>query len=59
VHLLDFSGDLYGQPARVRFVERLRGEERFDSIEALVAQMTDDCARAAEILARHLAGPAW
>jgi len=58
-HLLDFSGDLYGQPARVRFVERLRGEERFDSVEALVAQMTDDCARAAEILAPYLAGRAW
>lgn len=55
-HLLDFDGDLYGQPARVRFVERLRGEERFDSVEALVEQMTDDCARAAEIVEAHLAG---
>jgi riboflavin kinase / FMN adenylyltransferase len=58
-HLLDFSGDLYGQPARVRFLERLRGEERFDSVDALVAQMTDDCARAAEVLAPYLAGRAW
>jgi riboflavin kinase/FMN adenylyltransferase len=55
-HLLDFEGDLYGQPARVRFVDRLRGEERFDSVEALVAQMADDCARAAEVVAAHLAG---
>jgi len=55
-HLLDFDGDLYGQPARVRYVEHHRGEERFDSIEALVDQMTDDCARAAEIVAAHLAG---
>jgi len=59
VHLLDFSGDLYGQPARVRFLERLRGEERFDSIDALVTQMTDDCAQAAEVLAPYLAGRAW
>jgi riboflavin kinase/FMN adenylyltransferase len=41
-HLLDFGGDLYGQPARVRFVRRLRGEAKFDSIEALVAQIGRD-----------------
>ena len=58
-HLLDFTGDLYGQDARVRFVERLRGEERFDSADALVAQMTDDCARAADVLAPYLVGEAW
>jgi riboflavin kinase/FMN adenylyltransferase len=41
-HLLGFSGDLYGQPARVAFVERLRGEERFDSVDALVDQIRRD-----------------
>ncbi|MCU1462967.1 MAG: ribF [Acidimicrobiales bacterium] len=41
-HLLDFDGDLYGEPAKVRFVSRLRGEERFDTVDALVAQMTRD-----------------
>jgi riboflavin kinase / FMN adenylyltransferase len=41
-HLLDFSGDLYGEEARVQFVARLRGEERFDSVEALVAQIARD-----------------
>jgi riboflavin kinase/FMN adenylyltransferase len=41
-HVLDFSGDLYGQRAQIAFVERLRGEERFDSIEALVGQMARD-----------------
>ena len=41
-HLLDFDGDLYGQPAAVRFVERLRGEQRFDSVDALVEQMGKD-----------------
>ena len=41
-HLLDFAGDLYGQRAKVRFVARLRGEERFESVEALIAQMGED-----------------
>jgi riboflavin kinase/FMN adenylyltransferase len=40
--VLDWEGDLYGQQVKVRFVERLRGEERFDSVEALVAQMNED-----------------
>jgi riboflavin kinase / FMN adenylyltransferase len=43
--------DLYGQPARVRFVERLRDEQRFDSVDALVTQMGRDCDRAREVLA--------
>ena len=46
VFLLDFSGDLYGEPARVSFVAHLREERRFDSTEALVAQMNDDVAAA-------------
>ena len=41
-HLLDFDGDLYGRRAAVRFVERLRGEERFTSVDELVAQMERD-----------------
>lgn len=41
-YLLDFDGELYGEEARVRFVSRLRGEERFDSVEALVDQMGRD-----------------
>ncbi len=43
-YLLDFAGDLYGEAARVRFVERLRDEVRFDSVEALVEQMQADVA---------------
>jgi riboflavin kinase/FMN adenylyltransferase len=42
-HLLDFDGDLYGEQARVRFVERLRGEARFESVEALIDQIGRDC----------------
>lgn len=41
-HVLDFAGDLYGQPAQVEFVRRLRDEARFDSVEALVEQMGRD-----------------
>ena len=51
-YLLDFDGDLYGEGAAVRFVARLRGEERFDSVDALVAQMADDVQVTRATLAR-------
>jgi riboflavin kinase / FMN adenylyltransferase len=41
-HLLDFEGDLYGQDARVRFLHRVRGQERFETVEALIEQMERD-----------------
>ncbi|ACL55431.1 bifunctional riboflavin kinase/FAD synthetase [Methylobacterium nodulans] len=50
--LFDFSGDLYGQRIAVEFVGFLRGEARFDSAEALVAQMHEDAAQARALLAR-------
>jgi riboflavin kinase/FMN adenylyltransferase len=50
-HLLDFDDDLYGEPARVRFVARLRAEEKFDSVDDLVAQMGRDCDQARQLLA--------
>ena len=37
-YLLDFSGDIYGQTVCLEFVRRLRGEEKFDTIEALLSQ---------------------
>ena len=40
--ILDFDGDLYGQEMRVDFLARLRGERRFDAVEALVEQMRLD-----------------
>ena len=40
--MLDGDGDLYGQHVAVDFVERLRGMEKFDSIETLVEQMGRD-----------------
>jgi riboflavin kinase/FMN adenylyltransferase len=50
-HLISFDGDLYGQPARVQFVEHLRDELKFDSVEALIEQMGSDVAQAARVLA--------
>jgi riboflavin kinase / FMN adenylyltransferase len=40
--LLDFSADVYGRELRLDFLERLRGERRFDDVEALVKQMHGD-----------------
>jgi len=41
-HLLDFEGDLYGQVATLELLQRLRGEEKFDGVEALIAQIRRD-----------------
>jgi riboflavin kinase/FMN adenylyltransferase len=41
-HVLDFDGDLYGAEVKVRFAERLRGEQRFETVDALVEQMAHD-----------------
>jgi riboflavin kinase/FMN adenylyltransferase len=56
-HLLDFDGDLYGQTLRVAFLERLRGEKRFDSVDDLVAQMHHDVDRAREIASATVPRP--
>ncbi|MGH9028954.1 MAG: bifunctional riboflavin kinase/FMN adenylyltransferase, partial [Acidimicrobiales bacterium] len=56
-YLLDFEGDLYGEPARVSFVERLRSERRFEDVAELVAAMDEDVERAREVLA-SVEGPA-
>ncbi len=50
-HVLEFDGDLYGQWVAVQFVERLRGEQRFESVDDLIAQMHRDCNAARAILA--------
>ena len=49
--IFGFSGDLYGADLSVALVEYLRPEETFDSLEAFIAQMDADCARARDILA--------
>lgn len=48
-YLLDFEGDIYGQMLRIDFLQRLRGEKRFDSVDALVEQMGRDVDQARAI----------
>jgi riboflavin kinase / FMN adenylyltransferase len=50
-YLLHFDDDLYGERARVSFSHRLRDEQRFDSVDALVAQMRADVAATERVLA--------
>lgn len=49
-HLIDFDGDLYDRAARVQFVRRLRGEQRFDGIDALANQLHVDIEAARSVL---------
>jgi riboflavin kinase/FMN adenylyltransferase len=51
VHLFDFSGDLYGEVLAVELIAYLRGEETFEGVEALKAQIAADCEAARRILA--------
>ena len=50
VHLFRLNEDLYGQQLLVSFVERLREEQRFDSVEALISQLRQDAVLAEQIL---------
>lgn len=49
-HLLDFNADLYGQTVALDFIARLRPERKFDSIDALTAQITRDVAETRRLL---------
>src|SRR5258708_11955177 len=49
-HLLDFEKDIYGQQLGVEFVTRLRGEQKFSGLDALVQQIRADAARGRELL---------
>ena len=51
VHLFDFDGDLYGSHLEVTFVAKLRDEEKFADLDALIAQMHRDAAQARAMLA--------
>jgi riboflavin kinase/FMN adenylyltransferase len=53
VYLFDFDADIYGERVSVAFVERLRGEETFSSVEALVDQIARDVDDARAVLARR------
>ncbi len=49
-YLIGFDGDLYGETLRIAFAERMRGERRFDSVDALVEQMNADVKHAEALL---------
>ena len=51
-YLLDFDGDLYGEPARVEFVAHLRSQARFESTRALIDQMARDVATTRHVLGK-------
>jgi riboflavin kinase/FMN adenylyltransferase len=51
-HLIGFDDDIYGETLRLAFLERLRGERRFESVEALVEQMNADVEQARGIAQR-------
>ena len=53
VHLFDWSGDLYGQHLRVRFLRKLRDEAKYDGLEALRAAIARDAAEAKDYFAKH------
>jgi riboflavin kinase/FMN adenylyltransferase len=46
VHLFDFNRDIYGEHVQVHFLHKIRDEQRFDGLEALMAQIELDCAEA-------------
>jgi len=48
--IFDFSGDLYGTELSIALIDYLRPEETFDGLEAFIAQMDADCAKARDIL---------
>jgi riboflavin kinase/FMN adenylyltransferase len=50
VHLFGFDGDLYGKRMRIGFAARIRGESKFDGLEALRAQINRDCEQAKNAL---------
>jgi len=56
IFIFDFEGDLYGKSLIVEFVDWLRGEEKFESVEALVSQMRQDAADARRVLANNAKG---
>ena len=50
VHLLDFDGQIYDQELKVELVHYIRSERKFDSIDALIAQIREDALTAARLL---------
>ena len=53
IHLLDFSEDIYGEEVTIEFVDRIRDEQRFESLDELVAQIAVDVAEARRLLSER------
>jgi riboflavin kinase / FMN adenylyltransferase len=53
VHLFDHGGELYGEHLRVRFLEKLRDEQKYDGLEALKQAIARDARQAREYFANH------
>lgn len=58
VFLFDFDGDIYGREIEVIFIDKVRDDRKFASMDELVRQMDEDCAKARQILAADAAQPA-
>ena len=52
VHILDFEDNIYGKPLKIEFLERLRTERHFDSIDELIAQLHTDRERVRNLQSR-------
>ena len=57
VHLLGFSGDLYGQLLQVEFFQRLRSTEKFEGVDALTKQLHADVAAVESLSQLNLEKP--
>lgn len=55
-HLLDFEGDLYGQTIEVAMLEKIRDDQQFPNLDAMIAQLAVDEARSRSILAQAATG---
>ncbi len=53
-HILDFSGDLYGKTLEIMPIRKIRNEEKYNSLDALITQINKDCLEARRILAKDL-----
>jgi riboflavin kinase/FMN adenylyltransferase len=55
-HLFDFDGDLYGKTIRVEFIQKLRDEQKYDDLDAMVLQIHQDAKQARAVLAGQTLG---
>lgn len=53
VHFFDFNENLYDQPMTIRFLDRLRDEHKFESVDALIAQLRNDQIKAKQLIAER------